>query len=324
MLSKRPDLPFLLSVASAALLLLMPPFRRSDKPRAPRIVANERPFGESRSSEEPLSLELRRAQEHDRGRHAAQPLQIPWKGWYDIFWRTYQEMQQDRLLSIAGGVSFFALLAIFPAITALVSAYGLFFNPATIANDIGQLNDLIPANVLTIVHEQAIRIASNNSQTLSVGLVIGILISLWSAMSGVKAVIDALNVIYEQRESRSFIKLNVVALVFTLFGFAAFLLAMAAIVVLPLILSPIGFGNLTETVMRIARWPVLLIVLLLGLAILYRTARTGGRRDGNGSVSVACLQRLPGLSLRFYSPGTWPTSPITMPPMARSVRSLVS
>jgi membrane protein len=120
------------------------------------------------------------------------------------------------------------------------------------------------------VHEQAARIASNNSQTLSLGLVIGILVSLWSAMSGVKAVIDALNVIYEQRESRSLIKLNVVALVFTLFGFAAFLLAMAAIVVLPLVLSPIGFGNLTETIARIARWPVLLIVLLFGLAILYR------------------------------------------------------
>jgi membrane protein len=86
-------------------------------------------------------LELQRAQEHDRGRHATQPLQIPRKGWYDILWRTYQEMQQDRLLSIAGGVSFFVLLAIFPAITALVSAYGLFFNPATIANDIRQLND---------------------------------------------------------------------------------------------------------------------------------------------------------------------------------------
>jgi membrane protein len=269
-LSKRPDLPFLLSVASAALLLVMPPLRRSYKRGARRMVPNESPFGEKRSSEEPFSLELQRAQEHGRGRHATQPLQMPWKGWYDILWRTYQEMQQDRLLSIAGGVSFFVLLAMFPAITALVSAYGLFFNPATIANDIGQLNDLVPANVLTIVHEQATRIASNSNQTLSLGLVIGILVSLWSAMSGVKAVIDALNVIYEQRESRSFIKLNLVALVFTLFGFAAFLLTMAAIVVLPLILSPIGFGNLTETVTRIARWPVLLIVLLLGLAILYR------------------------------------------------------
>jgi membrane protein len=272
-MSKRPDLSFLLSVAAAALLLVMAPLQRSAerRPGAARpALPDERPFGEKRSSEEPLNLERQRAHEHDRGRHARHPLQIPLKGWYDILRRTYCEMQSDRLLSIAGGVSFFVLLAIFPAVTALVSAYGLFFNPVTIANDIAQLSDVVPANVLTIVHEQAARIASNSSRTLSLGLVIGILISLWSAMSGVKAVIDALNVIYEQREKRSFVKLNLVALVFTLLGFAALLLAMAAIVVLPLILSPIGLGSLTETVTRIARWPVLLVLLLLGLAILYR------------------------------------------------------
>lgn len=128
----------------------------------------------------------------------------------------------------------------------------------------------MPDNVLSIVHEQASRIASNSGRALSIGIVAGILVSLWSAMSGVKAMIDALNVIYEQKDGRSLISLNLVALVFTLAGFAAFLLAIAAIVVLPLILSPIGLGSLTETLTRIARWPVLLVVLLIGLAALYR------------------------------------------------------
>lgn len=89
-------------------------------------------------------------------------------------------------------------------------------------------------------------------------------------MSGVKAMIEALNVIYEQKEGRSFITLNLVALIFTLAGFAAFLLAIATIVVLPLIFSPFGLGSLTETLTRIARWPVLLMVILIGLAVLYR------------------------------------------------------
>jgi len=230
----------------------------------------ERPFGEPQSSEEPHGLELRRAHEHGRGRHAIHPMQIPWRGWYDILWRTYREMNSDRLLSIAGGVSFFILLAIFPAITALVSAYVLAFNASTIINNLSLLNDVVPDNVLSIVHEQAARIASNSSPALSIGFVVGMLVSLWSAMSGVKAMIDAINVIYEQKESRSFIKLNLVALAFTLAGFAAFLLAIAAIVVLPLILSPIGLGSLTETLTRIGRWPVLLLVLLIGLALLYR------------------------------------------------------
>jgi len=272
MQTKRPDVPFWLSIAAAALLMLVGPPRRGGRRSANwlRPVDKERPFGEPQSSEEPRDLELRRAHEHGRGRHATHPLQIPWKGWYDILWRTYREMNSDRLLSIAGGVSFFVLLAIFPAITALVSAYGLFFNASTITNNLSLLNDVVPGNVLGIVHEQASRIASNSGRALSIGIVVGILVSLWSAMSGVKAMIDALNVIYEQKECRSFLKLNLVALVFTLAGFAAFLLAIATIVVLPLILSPIGLGTLTETVTRIARWPLLLIVLLIGLAVLYR------------------------------------------------------
>ena len=269
---KRADLKFWLNVAATALLMVATPSWRAGRPRLAwkGLVGKERPFGEPQSSEETYDVELRRAQELGRGRQAVHPLQIPWRGWYDIVWRTYREMQSDRLLSIAGGVSFFVLLAIFPAITALVSAYGLLFSPGTITNNLALLNDVVPDNVLSIVHEQTSRIASNSGSALSIGIVVGILVSLWSAMSGVKAMIDALNVIYEQKEGRSFIKLNLVALAFTLAGFAAFLLAIASIVVLPLILSPIGLGNLTETLTRVARWPVLLIVLLIGLAVLYR------------------------------------------------------
>jgi hypothetical protein len=213
MAPKRPDLPFWLSVAAAALLMVMTR-RGGRKPLSSRKLGESgRPFGEPQSSEEPLALELRRAQERGRGRAATNPLQIPRKGWYDIVWRTYHEMQTDRLLSIAGGVAFFVLLAIFPAITALVSAYGLYFNASTIANNLSLLDGVVPGNVLAIVHEQASRIAANSGRALSLGIVAGILVSLWSAMSGVKAMSDALNVIYEQKESRSFIKLNLVALV---------------------------------------------------------------------------------------------------------------
>jgi membrane protein len=274
MLPKRPDWPYWLSVGATALLLVMPQPRRREGPLA-RVTAAvarraKRPFGVKQSSEEPPDLELLRARQPGRGRHATHPLQIPWRGWRDIFWRTYAEMQSDRLLSISGGVAFFVLLAIFPAITALVSAYGLFFNASAIANNFALLDDVVPDNVLGIVHEQASRIAANSGRALSIGMVVGILVSLWSAMSGTKATIDALNVIYEQQEGRSFIKLNLVALVFTLAGFAAFLLVIAAVVVLPLVLDPIGLGSEVGTLTRIGRWPVLLLMLLVGLAVLYR------------------------------------------------------
>ena len=252
MLLKRSDLPFWISVGATALLTLMPPPWRHHQNSRVREPDDAPPFGEPRSSDEPQAIELRRARQRGRGRRATHPLQIPWRGWMDILWRTYQEMQSDRLLSIAGGVAFFVLLAIFPAITALVSAYGLFFNTSTITSNLALLNDVVPANVLGIISEQANRIAANSGRALSVGIIVGMLVSLWSAMSGVKAMIDALNVIYEQQEGRGFIKLNFEALIFTLGGFAAFLLAIAAVIVLPLVLSPIGLGSETETLTRVA------------------------------------------------------------------------
>ena len=271
MLRKSPTLPFWLSVGVAALLLFIGSPRRGGVRSAKWLRhLKERPFGVPRSSEEPRDLEFQRAQEQGRGRQAIHPLQIPWRGWFDILWRTYREMNSDRVLSIAGGVAFFVLLAIFPAISALVSAYGLFFNPSTIANNLLLLNDVVPGNVLAIVHDQANRIASNSGRALSTGLIVGIFVSLWSALSGVKAMIDALNVIYEQPEGRSFLRLNLVAFAFTLAGFGTFLLAIVAVVVMPLILSPIGLGNLTETLTRIGRWPALLLFLLIGLAFLFR------------------------------------------------------
>jgi membrane protein len=168
--------------------------------------------------------------------------------------------------------SFYVLLAIFPAITALVSAYGLFFNATTITDNFSLLDDILPGNVLDLMREQAGRIAANGGGALGIGVIAGILVALWSTMSGVKAVIDALNVTYEEQESRSLIKLNLVALALTLAGFAAFLLVVGAVVVLPLVLSFVGLGGVTATLAWMVRWPALFVLLLVGLSVLYRYA----------------------------------------------------
>jgi membrane protein len=244
--------------------------RQAQDRSEPPVGQSERPFNEPLSSEQPLDIQFRRAREHGRGRRAEHPLQIPWAGWWDILWRTYSEMNSNRLLSIAGGVAFFILFAIFPAITALVSAYGIFFNAATIGQDLSLLQGVVPDNVLSILNEQATRIASQSNRALSIGLVAGILVSLWSAMGGVKAMIDALNVIYEERETRNLFRLNLTALVFTLGGFAVFLVAVGAVIAAPLALSWIGLGGATAGLIRMVRWPAMAIVLLGGLAVLYR------------------------------------------------------
>jgi membrane protein len=164
------------------------------------------------------------------------------------------------------------LFSIFPAITALVSAYGLFFDAETVAQTLSLLHGVVPDTVLELTHDQATRIAAQSNGTLSIGVVVGILVALWSAMGGVKAIIDALNVIYEERETRSVLKFNLMALAFTLMGFAVFLMALGGVILAPLVLSWFGLGGLTATLMRILRWPALLVVLLVGLAVLYRYA----------------------------------------------------
>ncbi|WP_298239665.1 YihY/virulence factor BrkB family protein [uncultured Bradyrhizobium sp.] len=206
------------------------------------------------------------------GRRAKSPFAIPWAGWKDIFWRTYQRIDDDRLLATAGGVVFFGLLAIFPAVTALVSSYGLFADPATISANLQTLATMLPQGSFQIVEDQVARVVSNGNTTLGVTFLFGLVLAVWSANAGVKAIFDALNVAYEEREKRSFIKLNMVSLAFTVGGIVALLLMVAAVVAFPLALDHLGMAPESKLIAALARWPLLFFILLMALAVLYRFA----------------------------------------------------
>ncbi len=208
--------------------------------------------------------------ERGRGREATTPTDIPAKGWKDVLWRTYEEITKDRILAVAAGVTFYALLALFPAIAALVSIYGLFADPATIQDHLNGLSGALPGGALEIIGEQVRRITSQGGGALGFAFFSGLAISLWSANAGMKAVFDALNVAYGEEEKRSFIALNLRSLAFTLGIIVFILVAVGAIVVIPIILNLIGMGRATEWIISIARWPVLLASIMLLLAALYR------------------------------------------------------
>jgi membrane protein len=210
------------------------------------------------------------AGEKGRGREADTPTQIPTLGWKDILWRTWEEFGQDRIMSVAAGVTYYALLAIFPAIAALVSLYGLVADPATIQDHLNALSGVLPGGALDIIREQVTRIASQGGGTLGFSFVFGLAISLWSANAGMKAVIDALNIVYDEEEKRSFVQLNLQSLAFTLGAIAFILLSLAGIVVLPVVLDFVGLGGGIEWLLSLARWPVLLAAVVAGLAMLYR------------------------------------------------------
>jgi membrane protein len=212
------------------------------------------------------------AEESGRGRHAVAPWQIPWKGWKDILLRTYQQMNDNRLLAVAAGVVFYGLLALFPAITALVSSYALFAKGSTINEHLSSLGSFLPGGAMEIVKDQVDRVLAKGDVKLGTAFLFSFLLAVWSANGGVKAVIDALNVAYEEKEERGFFKLNAVSLALTFGGLVAVLVAIGAIVALPLVLSAIGLNSVIEAVIRYGRWPVLVLMTLLGLAVLYRYA----------------------------------------------------
>jgi membrane protein len=212
----------------------------------------------------------RELSQHGRGRFSGSPLQIPSAGWKDILWRTYVRTGEDRLLAIAAGVVFFGLLAVFPAITALVSCYGLFANPSTIGANLQTLALMLPEGSFQIVQDQITRVLDKGGTALGATFLFGLVLAIWSANAGVKAVIDALNVVYEEREKRSFVRLNLLSLAFTTGGIAALLLMVSAVVAFPLALDHAGLAPQSQFIVSLARWPLLFAVLLAALGVLYR------------------------------------------------------
>ena len=187
----------------------------------------------------------------------------------DVLSGTYARINRDRILANAAGVVFYGLLAIFPAITALVSSYGLFADPSTISDNLRSLALLLPGDSFTIVQDEITRVVAKASSSLSLAFGFGLLLAIWSANAGVKAVLDALNVAYEVDEKRGLIHLNLVSLAFTVAGLAAVLVMVGAVIGVPLALQHLGLDDSARQLVQIGRWPVLGLALLVALLALY-------------------------------------------------------
>lgn len=205
-----------------------------------------------------------------RGRAAERPGDIPPRGWLEVLRRVWYEQSQDNISMIAGGVAYSGLFAIFPALAALVSIFGLVANPQTIEAQFGLLQGVLPQEATTLLQGQLTKVASTAGGTLSFGVAGGLLLTLWSASSGVKALMNALNIAYEEPEKRSFVRLSLQALVLTLGAILFVIFAFALVVALPVALGFIGLGSVAETAVSLLRWPLLAASIMLGLAVLYR------------------------------------------------------
>ncbi|MBP0437288.1 YihY/virulence factor BrkB family protein [Tianweitania sediminis] len=212
----------------------------------------------------------RRASEPGRGRNAEKPLQIPWKGWVDIFWRIYASIMEDRILLIAAGATFYLLLALFPALAAFVSVYGFVADPHTVADQVAWLGGMLPAGSLDMIRSQLQALASQETSSLSFSFFFGLAVALWSANNGIKTLFEAMNVAYRQNETRSFLKLNLVAFTFTLGAIFIGILMIVMVGVVPAMFTLFGIDSWTGMIVKIARWPLILLFVGLGITLIYR------------------------------------------------------
>ena len=207
--------------------------------------------------------------ERGRGRRAATPSEIPAPGWKDILLRVWKNIGEDRVMLVAAGVTFYCLLAIFPAIAALVAIYGFFSDPASISSHIDKLSGVMPGGALDVIRNQMNQVASQGPSKLGVAFIISFLVSLWSANAGIKSILDALNLVYDEPEKRGLIRLNLLSLAFTVAAILFILVAIACIAALPAVASS-QLQGATAVIAQIVRWPILFIIIAVGLAFVYR------------------------------------------------------
>lgn len=211
-----------------------------------------------------------RRSEAERGREAERPQDIPAPGWKDVAWRVWNEISKKNIFLVSGGVSYSVLVALFPGLAAMVSIYGLLLDPGQIEKQVGALAGILPDQSRELLSSELHQLASASSNTLGLGAIIGLLLALWTASRGMSGMMSALDIAYEEEERRSFIRFNLIALVLTLGAIIGGLIAVTLVAILPAAVQFLGLDPTTKWLLLLVQWPILIVLLLIGLAVLYR------------------------------------------------------
>jgi len=193
----------------------------------------------------------------------------PSRHWRDIAIAVFRGISEDRIFLIAAGVTFYAILALFPGIGALVSIFGLFADPGSIAAHLDTLSGVAPGGAVDVLRDELTRLAQQNGTTLGVGFVVSLAIALWFSNSAMTGLFDALNVVYEQQERRSLLRYYSTTLMFTAAAVVLVLLSIAIIVAIPIVLNYIPNASVTAILLNIVRWPLLFVLVAAALAVIY-------------------------------------------------------
>ncbi|ASM55137.1 MULTISPECIES: YihY/virulence factor BrkB family protein [Pseudoalteromonas] len=207
-----------------------------------------------------------------RGQDAQQPVNIPLLGWWDITKRIFTQMSRDNLSLVAAGVAFYALLAIFPALAALVSIYAYFASPTDIGAHLSQVIELLPESTGELILSQIASIAQSSSTSLSLSAIGTLILTIWSSSKGSQALITACNISYQEYEKRSFFKAQLVRFLFSIGAIVVAIFALLIIGILPVVLNLVGLKENIDLLITFISWPLLAFTFNFALVLLYRYA----------------------------------------------------
>jgi membrane protein len=206
------------------------------------------------------------------GIEADTPAQIPAAGWRQVVRRAWRESRADGIPLMAAGVAFYSFIALFPALIAAITLYGLVADPEQVEEQIRDLSAALPSESATLIADQLRQITSTSDRALGVGLVISVLGALFTASGGVANLIKAINLAYDEQETRGFARLRGVALLLTVGAIVFLVVAVGLVAVLPVVLDQVGLGSVGRTVVGVLRWVGLVLFVTGALAVLYRFA----------------------------------------------------
>ncbi len=200
------------------------------------------------------------------------PTDIPFKGWKVIGLQVKDEIGENNVSIISAGVAFYAFLAVFPAIGALVSIYGLAMDPQSLQGQLERIAQVMPQQAFEIIQAQLEQLVNTSGSALSWSLVIGILLSLWSANKGTKSLFTGLDIAYDTKKTRGFIKQNALTLLYTFLAVLMIIVSIAVIVIFPAIVGYLGLPSNIETLIGYGRWIILAALVIYFIAAVYKYA----------------------------------------------------
>lgn len=186
--------------------------------------------------------------------------------------RAFAEARADDVPVLAGGVAFFAFLALFPALLAALNLYGLVADPSEVGEQVQQLTALLPRSAQSLIVDQLAAVSAGSNRALGLGLAASLLAALWSASGGAMGLIRAVNTAYDEKEERGFLKLRAIALALTLGAFVFGLVAVALLTVAPVVFDAVGLGGIGLFLGQALRWALLVVLVVALLAVIYRVA----------------------------------------------------